>query len=236
MPPPERFDHGTRSRYTSGCRCSACREANRVYNRSRVRAAFNGLVDAGRARQHLVALSGNGVGRRSVAAACDVALTVIADVRSGKKQQIRAETERRLLAVSSEAIADHATVPGGPTWRAVRELLKLGWTKGAIAQELGRKYPALQIHRRRVLARTALAVDKLLRRVRAETPEGVDDLCTSCGHSHAAANRARLIRHIADQVGADVAAAWPCFYPDFATSSASQRRLFRDVAAARRAA
>ena len=28
-------NHGTRSRYSSGCRCESCREANRVYARQR---------------------------------------------------------------------------------------------------------------------------------------------------------------------------------------------------------
>lgn len=33
MPPAERFAHGTRARYTSGCRCDACRAANTQYAR-----------------------------------------------------------------------------------------------------------------------------------------------------------------------------------------------------------
>lgn len=33
------MNHGTRSRYNDGCRCDACREANRAYAESRRRAA-----------------------------------------------------------------------------------------------------------------------------------------------------------------------------------------------------
>lgn len=28
LPPAERYQHGTRSRYVTGCRCDACRAAN----------------------------------------------------------------------------------------------------------------------------------------------------------------------------------------------------------------
>jgi len=77
--------HGHRLRYLAGCRCFQCRRSNSDYERERqaARAAgdWNGLVDADRARRHLRALARQGVGRRMVAAASDVALSVIADVR-----------------------------------------------------------------------------------------------------------------------------------------------------------
>ena len=39
MPPPERFGHGTRSRYVCGCRCSPCRAANtKAYHERQARA------------------------------------------------------------------------------------------------------------------------------------------------------------------------------------------------------
>jgi hypothetical protein len=54
-------EHGTRTRYMTGCRCLRCRAANSNYNTSR-RAAkengdFRGLVSAARALAHIKKLS-----------------------------------------------------------------------------------------------------------------------------------------------------------------------------------
>jgi hypothetical protein len=218
MPAAERFAHGTRARYVTGCRCDACRESNRLYYHEkqrrgleavaaieaapatpmtgkagrayrracpgvngapcvigahlrkdskavcracRDRLSFNGLVNAARARKHLHYLSRAGVGRDSVAAACDVAVTVLSDVYRGEKLRIRAETERRILAVTAADRADHALVPAAPTWRLIGKLLERGFTRGDIAHALGRETPALQLRRDQVLAKTALEVRRL---------------------------------------------------------------------------
>jgi hypothetical protein len=161
--------HGTRLRYISGCRCVPCRAANSRYETERLaarkRGEWNGIVCSDRARAHLLALSGAGVGRRAVGEASGVAITVIQQVRSGRRPQIRAATERRILAVDRQALADGARVPAGPTWRRVRELLAEGYTKARIARELGAQKPALQLGRRRVLAITAVRVERLHRRL-----------------------------------------------------------------------
>jgi hypothetical protein len=160
--------HGHRLRYLAGCRCFHCRRANSDYERERkaARAAgdWNGIVDAAAARKHIRALSRQGVGRRIVAAVSDVALTVIQDVRSGKKRQIRARTERRILAVTPACRGDAALVPAGRTWTLIAALLEEGFTKARIAQELGAKMPALQIRRDKVTARTAAKVEALWRK------------------------------------------------------------------------
>lgn len=157
---------GTRAKYVAGCcRCMLCRAANSRYETERAarrRAGeWNGLVAATRARKHLLALSRAGVGRRSVVAASDVGHTVICDVKSGRKTQIRADTERRILAVTVGAKAGAALVPAARTWQRIRVLLEEGFTKGAIARRLGRKTPALQIRKDRVTLRTAVNVERL---------------------------------------------------------------------------
>jgi len=156
--------HGDRVRYLSGCHCMLCRAANSRYETTRAAARkagdWNGLVPAGPARRHIEWLSLRGVGRDSVAAAADVGVTDITLIKTGKRTQIRARTEKSILAVTTGARAGGSIVDGRATWRKIRILLSEGFTKKALAHRLGCKSPALQI-RRRVLARTAMKVDKL---------------------------------------------------------------------------
>lgn len=161
---------GTRAKYVGGgCRCLLCRAANSRYATGRAaakkRGEWNGLVPAGPARRHLFALSRAGVGRRSVQLACDVTDTVLAEVKSGRKGQIRAETERRILAVTVDAKGGAALVPAGRTWRRINQLLEEGFTKAEIARRLGRKTPALQIRKRHITLRTAVNVERLFETV-----------------------------------------------------------------------
>jgi hypothetical protein len=151
--------HGDRLRYVAGCRCDLCREANTLYSRERTAACkegdWNGIVSAAPARAHLIALSEAGVGRRAVAAASDVGNTVLMDIRSGKKPNIRARTARMILAVTPEMASDHALIDAAPTWKLVNAMLAGGFTKGRIAKELGATTMALQLGREQITVRNA---------------------------------------------------------------------------------
>ncbi len=170
MPAAEAFGdrpHGTRLRYISGCHCVPCRAANSRYECARAAARragdWRGIVPADAARAHLKQLSRMGVGYKSVAAASDVAPSILFAIRSGAKTRIRASTERRILAVDGAAIADHALVPAGPTWKRIRELLDEGFSKAELARRLGYQTPALQLRRGQVLAASAAKVERFYR-------------------------------------------------------------------------
>lgn len=172
MPAPERFaerPHGTRLRYVSGCRCVPCRAANSRYETERLAARkagdWRGVVDAAPAVAHIRRLGRAGVGNRSVAAAAGLARGTVVGLLSGRRARIRAHHLARILAVTADARADGSYVPAGPTWTLVRGLLEEGYTKGRIAQEIGARTPKLQLGRRRVLAGTALRIEKLYRRL-----------------------------------------------------------------------
>lgn len=160
---------GDRLRYVGGCRCDDCRAANAAYERERIRARangdWNGLVPAHEARKHLRKLSRQGVGRRAIAAASDVGQTTLTAIRKGAKQQIRARTERAILAVTRAAASDHALVSAGRTWQRIRELLDEGYTEERLARELGYATPRLQFGRTRVTVRTDYEVERLHRRL-----------------------------------------------------------------------
>jgi hypothetical protein len=173
MPSAEVFadrPHGTRLRYISRCRCVPCRAANSRYETARAAARragdWRGIVPADTARAHLLRLSRLGVGYKSVAAAGDVTPSILFAIRTGARKRIRASTERAILAVDEQAIADHALVSPAATWRRIRALLEEGFSKAELARRLGYKTPKLQLGRpgrRRILAATAAKIERFYR-------------------------------------------------------------------------
>jgi len=157
--------HGDRLRYVGGCRCDLCRRANSSYESARQKARkagdWNGIVAADKARAHLLQLSELNVGRRSVAAVSDVTESVLFEIRSGRKARIRARTERRILAVTPDAAADHALIDAGPTWQRIDDLLAAGFTRATIALRTGHQRAALQLDKHQVTVRNAYLVERL---------------------------------------------------------------------------
>jgi hypothetical protein len=148
-----------------GC-CRACRE----------KLVWNGLVDAGPARAHLLALSAQGVGRRSVEAACDVANSLLEEIKTGRKARIRKKTADRILSVDVGAVADHGLVSARETWGLIEQLLELGCTRKEIARRLGSiaATPALQLRRGKVLAITQARVRKVYWQIALELKRQLD--------------------------------------------------------------
>lgn len=157
--------HGSRIRYMAGCRCIDCRRANTDYEKQRVIARkngeWNGIVPAARARRHLSRLSRLGVGRRAVQAATDIAESILVMIRNGDRKNIRAQTERLILAVTPAAAGDRALIDAAPTWGLINELLAAGFTKTRLAAELGRKTHALQLNKHKVTVRNAADVERM---------------------------------------------------------------------------
>jgi hypothetical protein len=162
--------HGDRLKYLGGCRCFKCRRANSDYERERKAAReagdWNGIVSADRARRHMLKLARLGVGRRSFAAATDVAESVLHDIRNGRKHKIRARTERKILAVTKACAPDSAVVSARQTWRRLDALLEEGFTKAGLSRLLGSKarWPKLQVGRDTCSVRTAARVEAIYRR------------------------------------------------------------------------
>lgn len=166
-----RFDHGTRNRYMGGCKCVPCRAANSRYESSRLVARangeWNGYVDAAPTRKHLRMLTRHGIGRDTVWDISGVSCTVQTKIRNGKRKQVRASTERRILAVTKDATNEMKLVPAAPTWQRINDLLREGFTKGSLALRLGYKRPAIQINRRMVRASTHKNIEQFYNRMMA---------------------------------------------------------------------
>lgn len=167
--------HGTRLRYLAGCKCFHCRRANSDYERQRLAARkagdWNGIVPAKRARRHMKRLRQQGVGRRAIGEATDIADTVLQEIVAGRRPRIRARTERLILGVTKDAAFDGAYVSAARTWQQVEQLLREGFTKAWISKQIGQNGRSLQLGRKRVTTRNAAAVDRLWRKYM--TPGGV---------------------------------------------------------------
>lgn len=158
--------HGRRARYVAGCRCLLCRAAHSRYNCERERAVAEGranpLVSAEAARAHLAALSTTGVGYKSAASAANVAKSIVLGIITGRRPNIRKDTERRLLAVDVSCIGDSTLIDARPTWKILNRLLADGYTKRQLAEWMGLKH-SIQFHRDRITARNAARVERLVR-------------------------------------------------------------------------
>jgi hypothetical protein len=143
-----------------------CRAANSRYETERAAARksgdWNGIVDSAEARAYLAWLSRHGIDRHSVSAVTDISDSILWEVITGARSRIRARTARKILAVEPDLARGGKTiVPANRTWKRLRELIGLGYKKAWIARWLGRKSPALQLNRKRITWRNAVAVEKL---------------------------------------------------------------------------
>ena len=104
LPPAERFEHGIRARYATGCRCDSCRKANRDYERGRIAARrdgdWNGLTSSEPARKHLLMLEKAGVGRRTIERLTNIPRSILYGIKCGTKLNIRARTSKLILSVT----------------------------------------------------------------------------------------------------------------------------------------
>lgn len=162
--------HGVRIKYVGGCRCELCRQANTRYEserqRARKRGDWNGVVDCAAAIAHMKKLRKQGLGRRAIAESSGVPDSVLHELLQGRRRGIRARTERKIMAVTTDCRADHATIDARATWRLIDELLAEGYTRTRLANELGQKSgKPLQLGRSRVLVRTAAKVRAVHRRL-----------------------------------------------------------------------
>jgi hypothetical protein len=115
----------------------------------------------------MVTLSRAGVGRRAVGAASDVGDTTLSEIRSGKKTQIRANTERRILAVDASCVSDHALVSARRAQRLLGRLKADGYPARRLVRMLGGKSQGLQFGTRRMTARNARRIERLYRELMA---------------------------------------------------------------------
>jgi hypothetical protein len=161
--------HGTRAKYSSGCRCDECRVANTRYQCGRRKQGWPRKVAAKVARRHIRKLARRGVGRRSVADAATISERTVGNIKAGRVKTIFSSTEKKILAITPAAVADNALVNAAPTLKKLNKLLNEGLTKKELARRLGSraKVPMLQIKGPKIKARNEMKVDKFYRKLMA---------------------------------------------------------------------
>lgn len=168
-------EHGTRTKYVAGCRCDACRQANRDYARERdrhMRRVAYGIekrneatVDATEARNHLLWLQSLGIGTRTVAQRTGLSRSALCKIRNGETDKVLVDTEQRIMCLFRDTRQPLMLVDATRTWRLVGWLQQQGWSNASIARALGYRTRAIQFRRDRVRYRTEQRVEQLVRKV-----------------------------------------------------------------------
>lgn len=144
-------EHGTRSRYNSGCRCDECRRANREYERRRTMTKVavecgmpSPMVDAEPVRRRILDLLAAGYSRREICRISGLARSTLHSIttahhRTGKPvKMVRRETKDAVFAIRGRrSLSGHQIVSA--RWMAdqVERCLSLGVSVAGISRVTG---------------------------------------------------------------------------------------------------
>lgn len=147
------------------------------------------MVDAERARKHLLALAAAGFGPVQVQQMSGVAFQRLANIRAGGNAKIRRATEAAILAVSIpddvvEASLDNAILPQAGSLRRLQALQAIGYTNEMLARECD--VTAWTIYR--LLAGEQRVIASTARRIR----QAFDRLQMTCPPESIGTRRARM--------------------------------------------
>jgi transcriptional regulator with XRE-family HTH domain len=137
-------EHGTITAYTEdACRCDDCADASADHRNWQRRLRAYGrhqpfLVDAGPAREHLLALRANGIGFPRAAKLAGLGKSTASKIVSGYQKTVSRETEAKILAIPLEAPkADNRAIDGTGTRRRIQALIAVGWSCPKLEARLG---------------------------------------------------------------------------------------------------
>jgi len=125
---------GRRAKYTAGCRCDLCKEANRrYYHRNAIQRIQKGpiLIDPQPAKLHLARLRRNGFGLRWIAEQSGLSRSGLQRLIKENKS-IKRETAAKLLAVDGSKLKRGHRISAAKSRQYVEQLINDGFTRNKI--------------------------------------------------------------------------------------------------------
>lgn len=146
-----RYPHGTLgANKIDGCKCGACRAADRRYMNRRYRLMAYGqwqpYVDATPVREHVRRLQEFGLGWMTIAKLSGVPRGSVSKLLYGDgprgmapSKRVRPKTAAAILAIqpTMDVLADGAMIDGTGTRRRLQALVAIGWPQSWLAERLG---------------------------------------------------------------------------------------------------
>lgn len=170
--------HGTRSRYTAGCRCDHCRDANTTYMRQWLQVGGN-TVSTDRVRRRIRHLRTNrGQTLQTIAAGSGVALRTVQRLAAGKSDSVQLETAKAILEWQPPGpaeYADAATVMAMVDWMldaGATSKARIASDAGVSVRSLRKRRPGTSVNRRLydAMRRSYLNARKRATRARTKCP------------------------------------------------------------------
>lgn len=170
-------EHGTTARaFSTGCRCTKCRDAKNAYQRQAYRLRGYGkwqpYVDATRTRQHLRALHDAGVSYMQIAEQSGLSDGNIRQIANGHTKRVRPNTEITVLGLKAEGMRQKLLSSTGSA-RRLQALLAIGWPLTRVAPYIGVDHRGVHrlIHQPYIFRSTAEAVVAVYEQLKGEKPE-----------------------------------------------------------------
>lgn len=174
--------HGSVTRYWQSCRCLPCRSARAGREAERRQGRIAQTIDATAAREHLLHLAAEGLGRDQVSRLTGVGDNIVAAIRSGRKTHARPSTIARILACPIVP-AGHVPTTSWWTRKYIHALRQEGYSDATIAGWIGLTSLQRVFHVQRVRRTTAVQTERVYRSVTGEA----DSPFTSLPHFHTTA-------------------------------------------------
>jgi hypothetical protein len=161
---------GMRSKYTAGCRCDLCKEANRrYYHRNAIQRIQKGpiLVDPKPAKLHVAKLRRRGLGLRWIAEQSGVSLSGLRRLIKENKS-IKRQTAEKLLAFDGRRLKTGHRIGAAKCRQMVNQLIDAGFTKNQIKRKAKTQFPYFMDKRKDISPITAARISMMFKQYIAE--------------------------------------------------------------------
>lgn len=157
---------GRRAKYTAGCRCDLCKEANRrYYHRNAIQRIQKGpiLIDPQPAKLHLAKLRRRGLGLRWIAEQSGVSRSGLRRLIKENKS-IKRQTAEKLLAFDGAKVKRGHRVSAAKSRQYVEQLIDNGFTKSQIKRMAKTQFPYFMHVYKQISPLTAARISMLANR------------------------------------------------------------------------